>query len=72
MDGFAELRVVDYGDAPVLPADPGSTHEAIESTVGEVLDAGAVPIVLGGDHSITEPDVRACAGRQDRGTDPFR
>ena len=63
VDGFAELRVVDYGDAPVLPADPASTHAAIEGTVREVLDAGAVPIVLGGDHGIAEPDIRACAGR---------
>jgi agmatinase len=63
IDGFAELRVLDYGDAPVLPADPARTHEAIERTVGEVLDAGAVPIVLGGDHGIAEPDIRACAAR---------
>lgn len=63
VDGFAELRAVDFGDAPVLPADPARTHEAIERTVGEVLDAGAVPIVLGGDHGIAEPDVRACAAR---------
>jgi agmatinase len=63
VDAFAELRVVDYGDAPVLPAAPARSHEAIEETVGEVLDAGLVPIVLGGDHSIAEPDVRACAGR---------
>ena len=55
--------MVDYGDAPVLPADPAATHEAIERTVGEVLDAGAVPIVLGGDHGIAEPDIRACAGQ---------
>jgi len=63
VDGFAELRVVDYGDAPVRPADHARTHEAIEGTVGEVVDAGAVPIVLGGDHGIAEPDVRACARR---------
>jgi agmatinase len=63
VDGFAELRVVDYGDAPVLPADPARTHEAIEATVAEVLDAGAVPIVLGGDQGIAEPDIRACANR---------
>jgi agmatinase len=63
VDAFAELRIVDYGDAPVLPADPARTHEAIEATVGEVLDAGLIPIVLGGDHSIAEPDVRACAKR---------
>jgi agmatinase len=63
VDAFAELRIVDFGDAPVLPADPVRTHEAIEATVGEVVDAGLVPIVLGGDHSVAEPDVRACARR---------
>jgi len=63
IDAFAELRIVDFGDAPVLPADPARSHAAIEALVGEVLDAGAVPIVLGGDHSIAEPDVRACATR---------
>jgi agmatinase len=55
------LRVVDFGDAPVLPADPARSHAAIEATVAQVLAAGALPIVLGGDHSIAEPDVRACA-----------
>jgi agmatinase len=63
VDAFAEVRIVDYGDAPVLPADAARTHEAIEATVGEVLDAGLIPIVLGGDHSIAEPDIRACAKR---------
>jgi agmatinase len=63
LDAFAELRVVDYGDAPVLPADPARTAAAIEKTVGEVLDAGLIPIVLGGDHSIAEPDMTACAAR---------
>jgi agmatinase len=63
IDALAELRVVDYGDAPVLPADPTRTHAAIEDTVGEVLEAGLLPIVLGGDHSIAEPDMRACAKR---------
>jgi agmatinase len=64
IDAFAELRVVDYGDAPVLPADPAQSHQAIEETVAEVLEAGLLPIVLGGDHSIAEPDVRACARRR--------
>jgi agmatinase len=63
VDAMAELRMVDYGDAPVLPADAVRTHEAIERTVGEVVAAGAIPIVLGGDHSIAEPDIRACAAR---------
>ena len=55
------LRVVDFGDAPILPADPVRSHQAIEETVAAVLAAGAVPVVLGGDHSIAEPDIRACA-----------
>lgn len=64
IDAFAALRVVDYGDAPVIPADPGRSHEAIERTVAEVVAAGAVPITLGGDHSITEPCVAAVAKRR--------
>jgi agmatinase len=60
VDALAELRVCDFGDAPVLPADPAASHRAIEETVAEVLAAGAIPIVLGGDHSIAEPDIRAC------------
>jgi agmatinase len=63
IDAFAALRVLDYGDAPILPADPGRSHAAVERTVGEVLEAGAIPIVLGGDHGIAEPDIRACASR---------
>jgi agmatinase len=61
IDAFAELRIVDFGDAPVIPADATVSHDAIETTVGQVLSAGAIPVVLGGDHSITEPSVRACA-----------
>jgi agmatinase len=63
VDAFAELRVVDFGDAPVLPADPARSHEAIEATVGQVLAAGAIPVILGGDHGIAEPDIRACAAK---------
>jgi len=63
VDASLILQMIDFGDAPVLPADPVRTHQAIEETVGQVVAAGAIPIVLGGDHSIAEPDVRACAAR---------
>ncbi len=59
VDWSEELRVIDFGDAPVLPADPARTHAAIEQLVRQVVTAGAIPIVLGGDHSIAEPDVKA-------------
>jgi agmatinase len=61
LDASKVLRMVDFGDAPVLPADPARTHAAIEAVVRQVVAAGAIPIVLGGDHSIAEPDMRACA-----------
>src|SRR5215218_8847032 len=51
IDAFEVLSVVDYGDAACVPADPRASHEAITEVVGEVLSAGAFPIVLGGDHS---------------------
>ena len=63
VDAFEDLRVVDFGDAAVIPADAVTTHAQIERTVGQVVSAGALPVVLGGDHSITEPNVRAVAAR---------
>ena len=63
VDAFEELKIVDFGDAAVLPADAAASHTAIEALVGQVLDAGVLPIVLGGDHSIAEPDIRAVASR---------
>jgi agmatinase len=63
LDALRSLRTVDFGDAPVIPADSEATHAAIEKTVGQVVDAGAVAVVLGGDHSITEPALRAVARR---------
>jgi agmatinase len=63
VDAFEQLKVVDFGDAAVLPADASRSHEAIFELVGQVLDAGVLPIVLGGDHSIAEPDIRAVAAR---------
>jgi agmatinase len=64
VDAFAALRIVDYGDAPVVPANPEATRAAIERVVGEVVDAGAIPVTLGGDHSITEPCIAAIARRR--------
>jgi agmatinase len=61
VDAFSALRVVDFGDAPIIPADPAVSHAAIAATVGQVLAAGALPVTLGGDHSITKPCVEAVA-----------
>ena len=63
VDAFEALKVVDFGDAAVLPADAVRSHEAIVELLGQVHGAGALPIVLGGDHSIAEPTIRAAAAR---------
>jgi agmatinase len=63
VDATKRLKIVDYGDAPVVPFEVEMSRAAIEGTVGEVVAAGAIPITLGGDHSITLPALRACAQR---------
>jgi formimidoylglutamase len=58
---FDVLTVVDYGDAPVDPFSIDNSMEPIRALVREVAEVGAVPIVLGGDHSILWPDAAAIA-----------
>ena len=56
---FAHLRVVDAGDAPVVPARPERAHRVIREKVRSIAAAGVIPIVLGGDHSTTFPSASA-------------
>jgi agmatinase len=56
---FAEGRIVDVGDVDIRPTNVEATFEEITREVRAILDAGAMPVVLGGDHSITYPIVRA-------------
>ena len=58
---FEWLDCVDAGDAPITPANLDRAHEVIRRKVFEVANAGAIPIVLGGDHSITFPSASAVA-----------
>lgn len=59
VDATQVLRCVDFGDAPVTPARPEASHEAIRETVAAVCAAGALPMVVGGDHAISLPVVTA-------------
>jgi agmatinase len=61
VDALQVLKVVDYGDAGVTPYDITQTHASVRAFIREIVEAGCVPIVLGGDHSITWPDVAAMA-----------
>ena len=67
VDPFAELRVVDYGDAECVPAGLEQSHAAVERAVLDILEAGAMPIVLGGDHSVAYPNLVAMAKHHGRG-----
>lgn len=58
IDPFEELKVVDYGDIDAVP-DLDACHTRLERAIGEILAAGATPMILGGDHSLSLPVMRA-------------
>ncbi len=53
------VRIIDAGDADIVHTDTEQSHANIESAVRAILASGAMPVVLGGDHSINIPCVRA-------------
>lgn len=61
VEPFEVLDVVDAGDANIVPAWIDRGHALIYRKVREVAETGAIPIVLGGDHSITWPSATAIA-----------
>ncbi|MBD8877691.1 agmatinase [Roseibium polysiphoniae] len=52
-------RIVDLGDADIIHTDTIHSHANIEAGVRKILAAGALPVVLGGDHSINIPCINA-------------
>lgn len=58
---FDYLSVIDYGDVPVVPGYAEASQESIARGLEPIHRAGVVPIVLGGDHSIALPELRAAA-----------
>jgi len=56
-------RIVDIGDADIIHTDQAGSLDNIELGVRKILEAGALPVVLGGDHSINIGCIRAFAGR---------
>ena len=60
-----EVRIVDLGDADIVHTDTGTSHANIRSGVEAILAAGALPVVIGGDHSVNIPCIDAFAGRGD-------
>jgi guanidinobutyrase len=55
----AALHPCDCGDCAVVPGNAQRTFERAQADIAQILAAGALPVTLGGDHSITVPAVRA-------------
>jgi agmatinase len=58
---FEHCAGVDYGDLSVVPGYIEDSYQRIEAELYPLIDAGVIPILLGGDHSITLPELRAVA-----------
>jgi agmatinase len=65
---FEVLKVVDYGDAACAPGMAEASHATIRARVAEIASRRIVPLVIGGDHSITWPSATAVADAYGWGT----
>ena len=60
-DALASLRVIDSGDIDIVPGNARASYERLEAKIAAILGLGAVPLMIGGDHGVTFPAVRAVA-----------
>ncbi|MDQ4110348.1 MAG: agmatinase [Actinomycetota bacterium] len=67
VDAFKELNCCDYGDAPIALGNTPESFEGIRKFVGTIVEAGAIPIIMGGDHGITWPSATAVADHYGHG-----
>ncbi|MFE5323768.1 agmatinase [Paenibacillus sp. NPDC056579] len=61
IDSSEYLSGIDYGDLTVHPGYIEQSYEAIEEQLQPFYERGIVPIILGGDHSISYPHIRAAS-----------
>lgn len=61
----AAVRIVDIGDADIIHTDTTRSHDNIRAGVQAMLAAGALPVVIGGDHSVNIPCIQAFEGQGD-------
>lgn len=54
-----QVRIVDIGDADIVHTDMNTSHANTEMAVRKILQMGAMPLILGGDHSISYPCIKA-------------
>jgi len=61
VDPLSDLRVVDLGDVEMPSGETEKSLARLEQRVQAVAEAGVIPIILGGDHTIALPDVTGVA-----------
>jgi agmatinase len=60
---FEVLSCVDFGDVAIVPGFTERSYAAIEEAVAPIVEAGVVPLLVGGDHACTLPHLRATRSR---------
>jgi agmatinase len=60
---FEHLSCVDYGDVAIVPGYIERSYAAIESAVAPIVEAGVIPLLIGGDHACTLPHLRGTRSR---------
>lgn len=61
VDIFGECNGVDYGDVSNIPGYIDESFDLIKEDMQKIFEAGVIPVAMGGDHSVTLPELRACA-----------
>jgi agmatinase len=61
VDGLQDMRVLDAGDVELYSGDAVRSCADLELVIERIARTGAIPLVLGGDHTITWPDVTGVA-----------
>ena len=62
-DTFDYMSCCDYGDIPIQNGSYEYSFASMRKGIGEILDAGCVPITFGGDHSISYPLISELCAR---------
>ena len=63
-DVLGSLRIADWGDVALSPGDTGRAIGQIAEQLAPVASSGAVPLGLGGDHSVTLGELRSLAAER--------
>jgi agmatinase len=58
---FDECSGVDFGDVGSVPGYVEDSFEVIENGMSPIFEKSVIPVAMGGDHSVTLPELRACA-----------